>query len=173
MPTSTQQVARHPPPLSRTVRALNKFQICRVCHGDCVVRLLRMKRRDSPPGRAPSANRRPRRSNFRYERPVIYRCMMALPVSTSWFPYLNAKLREPSNAARPGVKWVFFNCSIRGVCDRDMGAVSRDFAEVGWRRGLGARKPRSGVRSQRNEAGFRHGRERGAGGRPRRVWWPR
>ena len=26
-----------------------------------------------------------------------------------------------------------------------MGVVSRDFAEVGWRRGLGARKPRIGV----------------------------
>ena len=42
---------------------------------------------------------------------------------------------------------------IRGVCDRDMGVVSRAFAEVGWRRGLSARKPRSGVRNQRNEAG--------------------
>ena len=29
-----------------------KFQMCRVCHGGCVVRLFRMKRRDSPPGRA-------------------------------------------------------------------------------------------------------------------------
>ena len=38
--------------LSRTIRALRKFQMCRVCHGGCVVRLLRMKRRDSPPGRA-------------------------------------------------------------------------------------------------------------------------
>ena len=36
----------------RTIRALNKFQMCRVCHGGCVVRLFRMKRRDSPPGRA-------------------------------------------------------------------------------------------------------------------------
>ena len=47
----------------------------------------------------------------------------------------------------------------RGVCDRDMGVVSRDFAEVGWRRGLGARFPRSAVRNQRNEAGCRHMRE--------------
>ena len=39
-------------PLSRTIRALSKFQMCRVCHGGCVVRLFRMKRRDSPPGRA-------------------------------------------------------------------------------------------------------------------------
>ena len=56
-----------------------------------------------------------------------------------------------------------FNCSIRGVCDsdKDMGVVSRAFAEVGWRRGLGARKPRSGVRNQRHEAGCRHRRERG------------
>ena len=54
-----------------------------------------------------------------------------------------------------------------------MGVVSRDFAEVGWRLGLGTRKPRSGVRNQRNEAGCRHRRKRGAGGRPRCVWWPR
>ena len=54
-----------------------------------------------------------------------------------------------------------------------MGFVSRNFAEVGWRRGLGARKPRSGVRNQRNGEGCRHRRERGAGGRPRCVWWPR
>ena len=33
-------------PLSRTIRALRKFRMCRVCHGGCVVRLLRMKRRD-------------------------------------------------------------------------------------------------------------------------------
>ena len=53
MPTSTQQVARHCF-RSRAIRALNKFQMCRVCRGGlcCVVRLLRMKRRDSPPGRA-------------------------------------------------------------------------------------------------------------------------
>ena len=51
--------------------------------------------------------------------------------------------------------------------------MSRDFAEVGWRRELGARKPRSGVRNQRNEAGCRHRRKRGAVGRPRYVWWPR
>ena len=38
--------------LSRAIRALNKFQMCCVCHGGCVVRLLRIKRRDSPPGRA-------------------------------------------------------------------------------------------------------------------------
>ena len=97
---------------------------------------------------------------------------MALPVSTSWF---DAKLREPSNAACPGVKRIFFNCYIRGVCGRGtgMGVVSRDFAEVGWRRGLGARKPRSGVRNQRHEAGCRHRGGRGAGGRPRCVWGAR
>ena len=50
--------------------------------------------------------------------------------------------------------------------------MSRDFTEVGWRRGLGARKLRSEVRNQRNEAVCRHRRERGAGGRPRCVWWP-
>ena len=38
--------------LSRTIRALEKFQMWRVCHGGCVVRLFRMKRRDSPPGQA-------------------------------------------------------------------------------------------------------------------------
>ena len=38
--------------LSRTIRALSKFQMCRVCHGGCVVRLFRMNRRESPPGRA-------------------------------------------------------------------------------------------------------------------------
>ena len=38
--------------LSRAIRALGKFQMCRVCHGGCVARLLRMKRRDSPHGRA-------------------------------------------------------------------------------------------------------------------------
>ena len=38
--------------ISRTIRVLSKFQMWRVCHGGRVVRLLRMKRRDSPPGRA-------------------------------------------------------------------------------------------------------------------------
>ena len=51
-------------PLSRTIRALEKFQMRRGCHGGCVVRLLRMKHRDRPPDRA---HRRPRRSNFRHE----------------------------------------------------------------------------------------------------------
>ena len=39
-------------PFSWAIRALGKFQMCRVCHGGCVVRLLRMKRRDSPSDRA-------------------------------------------------------------------------------------------------------------------------
>ena len=44
----------------RTIRALKKLQMCRVCHGGCVVRLFRMKRRDSPPGRAQTGpDRRP------------------------------------------------------------------------------------------------------------------
>ena len=36
----------------RTNSRNEKFQMCRVCHGGCVVRLFLMKRRDSPPGRA-------------------------------------------------------------------------------------------------------------------------
>ena len=55
-----------------------------------------------------------------------------------------------------GSKVDLFNCFIRGVCDRDMGVVSRDFAEVGWRRGLGAqgsREVESETREMRQGAG--------------------
>ena len=54
-----------------------------------------------------------------------------------------------------------------------MGAVSRVFVEVGWRRGLGAEKPRSGIGEQRKEPGGRQRRKRGAGGRARCMRWPR
>ena len=37
----------------------------------------------------------------------------------------------------------------------------------------GSREVECGVQNQRNEAGRRHRRKRGAGGRPRCVWWPR
>ena len=47
------------------------------------------------------------------------------------------------------------------------------FAEVGWRRGLGAMKPRSGIGQQRKGPGGRRRRKRGAGGRSRCVRWPR
>ena len=42
---------------SRTIRALNKFQMCRLCHGGCVGCLLRMKRRDGPSDRAQTGGR--------------------------------------------------------------------------------------------------------------------
>ena len=47
------------------------------------------------------------------------------------------------------------------------------FVEVGWRRGLGAMKPRSGIGKQRKGPGGRRRRKRGAGGRSRCVRWPR
>ena len=47
------------------------------------------------------------------------------------------------------------------------------FVEVGWRRGLGAMKPRSGIGKQRQGPGGRRRRKRGAGGRSRCVRWPR
>ena len=54
-----------------------------------------------------------------------------------------------------------------------MGAVSRVFVEVGWRRGLGAEKPRSGSGKAKQGPGGRRRRKRGAGGRARCMRWPR
>ena len=47
------------------------------------------------------------------------------------------------------------------------------FVEVGWRRGLGAEKPRSGSGKAKQGPGGRRRRKRGAGGRARCMWWPR
>ena len=46
------------------------------------------------------------------------------------------------------------------------------FVEVGWRRGLGAEKPRSGSGKAKQGPGGRRRRKRGAGGWARCMWWP-
>ena len=47
------------------------------------------------------------------------------------------------------------------------------FVEVGWRRGLGAMKPRSGTGKQIKGPGGRRRRKRGSGRWARCMWWPR
>ena len=54
-----------------------------------------------------------------------------------------------------------------------MRAVVIVFVEVGWRRGLGAEKPRSGSGKAKQGPGGRRRRKRGAGGRERCMRWPR
>ena len=47
------------------------------------------------------------------------------------------------------------------------------FAELSWRRWLCVKKPRRGTAVDKKMTGGRRGRERGARGRARCVWWPR
>ena len=54
-----------------------------------------------------------------------------------------------------------------------MRAVVIVFVEVGWRRGLGAMKPRSGTGKQRKGPGGRRRRKCGSGRWARCMWWPR
>ena len=65
---------------------------------------------------------------------------------------------------------------LRGLsasfCLREVGAVSGDFVEVGWRSGLGAGSREVESETKKNEAGSRRRRKRGAGGRSRCVCWP-
>ena len=82
------------------------------------------------------------------------------------------KPRDPYNAARPRVNWIFFKGSIREFCLREVGAMSGDFVEVGWRSGLGAGSREVESETNKNEAGSRRRRKRGAGGRLRCVCWP-
>ena len=58
----------------------------------------------------------------------------------------------------------------------NMAVVVLVFAELRWRRWLCAKKSRRGTAIEKNKwqaADCRRGRERGAGGRARCVWWPR
>ena len=73
--------------------------------------------------------------------------------------------REPTTANRAAVNWVCVSGYNRGVCSVDMGAVSRVFADLSWRRGLCAKKPRDGIADGEKMTGGRLRRERGAGRR--------
>ena len=85
---------------------------------------------------------------------------------------------RPNHASRPAPPALLIIDSVSAVITAsffggDMGAVSRVFVEVGWRRGLGAEKPRSGSGKAKQGPGGRRRRKRGAGGRARCMWWPR
>ena len=65
-------------------------------------------------------------------------CFLALSIDEEGLSSGDDKPRDPYNAARPRVNWIFFKGSIREFCLREVGAMSGDFVEVGWRSGLGA-----------------------------------
>ena len=65
-------------------------------------------------------------------------CFLALSIDEEGLSSGDDKPRDPYNAARPGVNWIFFKGYIREFCLREVGAMSGDFVEVGWRSGLGA-----------------------------------
>ena len=122
---------------------------------------------EAPPIYTPaSANRRPRRYNFRRERPATSPCLLALPADARQSPKEKARAREPTTANRAAVNWICVSGYNRGVCSVDMGAVSRVFADLSWRRGLCAKKPRDGIADGEKMTGGRLRRERGAGRRP-------
>ena len=100
-------------------------------------------------------------------------CFLALSIDEDSLSTENHKPRDPHNAARPKINWSFFKGSIRECCYMEVGAVSGVFVEVGWRSGLGAGSREVGLETQKNEAGGRRRRKRGAGGRSRCVRWPR
>ena len=100
-------------------------------------------------------------------------CFLALSIDEEGLSSGDNKPRDPYNAARPRVNWIFFKGPIREFCLREVGAMSGDFAEeVGWRSGLGAGSCEVESETKKNEAGSRRRRNRGAGGRLRCVCWP-
>ena len=128
---------------------------------------------EAPPIYTPtSANRRPRRYKFRRERPATSPCLLALPADARQSPKEKARARKPTTANRAAVNWICVSGYNREVCSVDMGAVSRVFADLSWRRGLCAKKPRVGIANGGKVTGGRRRRKRGAGGRSRRVCWP-
>ena len=70
-------------------------------------------------------------------------------------PLTRRKTARAIQRCVPGSWAIFFNCYVRGVCDRDMGVVSRTFAELGWRRGLaqGSREVESDTKETRRGDG--------------------
>ena len=65
-------------------------------------------------------------------------CFLALSIDEEGLSSGDDKPRDPYNAARPRVNWIFLKGSIREFYLRGVGAMSGDFVEVGWRSGLGA-----------------------------------
>ena len=103
--------------LSRAIRALIFLKMCRVCHGGCVVRLLRMKWRDSPPGRAQTCGHgdptfvlplRAPRNTTPYSRCLIWH--FPSPRANSLNPTSNCA-SHPTLRARE-LSGSFFNCSM-------------------------------------------------------------
>ena len=81
--------------------------------------------------------------------------------------------RPPPNAACSGVNWICI-CGYNHVTfDENMRVVVFAFAELSRRCGLCVKKSRRGTAIDKKMTGGRRGRERGAGGRARCVWWPR
>ena len=129
---------------------------------------------EAPPIYTPtSANRRPRRYKFRRARPATSPCLLALPADARQSPKEKARARKPTTANRAAVNWICVSGYNREVCSADMGAVSRVFADLSWRRGLCAKKPRGGIANGGKVARCRRRRKRGAGGRARCMRWSR
>ena len=129
---------------------------------------------EAPPIYTPtSANRRPRRYKFRRERPATSPCLLALPADARQSPKEKARARKPTTANRAAVNWICVSGYNREVCSVDMGAVSHAFADLSWRRGLCAKKPRVGIANGGKVTGGRRRRKRGAGGRARCMRWSR
>ena len=129
---------------------------------------------EAPPIYTPtSANRRPRRYKFRRERPATSPCLLALPADARQSPKEKARARKPTTANRAVVNWICVSGHNREVCSVDMGAVSHAFADLSWRRGLCAKKPRVGIANGGKVTGGRRRRKRGAGGRARCMRWSR
>ena len=105
--------------------------------------------------------------------PFSVLCFLALSINEEGLSSGDDKPCDPYNAARPRVNWILFKGSIREFCLREVGAMSCDFVEVGWRSGLGAgsREVESEIKNK-NGAGSRRRRRRGAGERLRCVCWP-
>ena len=129
---------------------------------------------EAPPIYTPtSANRRPRRYKFRRARPATSPCLLALPADARQSPKEKARARKPTTANRAAVNWICVSGYNREVCSVDMGAVSHVFADLSWRRGLCAKKPRVGIANGGKVTGGRRRRKRGAGGRARCMRWSR
>ena len=127
---------------------------------------------EAPPIYTPeSANRRPRRYIiFIVNAPRHHYCAFwHFPLTAAdarQRPKEKARARKPTTANRAAVNWI---CCVSGynreVCSVDMGAVSHAFADLSWRRGLCAKKPRVGIANGGEVTGGRRRRKRGAGGR--------
>ena len=136
------------------------------------VRLFRMKRRECLAGRAQAGG---------YDDLIMVANAQEHPRACWHFPPRQGRSLKgrPKHATHPAPRVRELVGCVSVVINNhvafygNMAVVVLVFAELRWRRWLCAKKSRRGTAMDKKRAGCRRGRERGAGGRARCVWWPR